>query len=71
MIEPATPGTGSLAFRSQLHAYNLAVRFLIKHFDLQIGERYYVIPFPTLAGFVVAVIVVVVIWYAIRKLMYS
>ncbi len=31
----------------------------------------YVIPFPTLAGFIVAVLVVVVLWYAVRKLMYS
>jgi hypothetical protein len=35
--------------------------------DIQVGEHYYVVPFPTLAGFIVLVAVVVIVRYGIRK----
>jgi len=49
--------------------YNREVRFLIRHLDIQYRDRYYVIPFPTLAGFIVAIVVLVVVWRMIRRLM--
>jgi hypothetical protein len=42
------------------------VRFLIRHIDIQYGDRYYLIPFPTLAGFIVAIVVLVVAWYVVQ-----
>jgi hypothetical protein len=30
---------------------------LLRTLDIQVGERYYVIPFPTVPGFIVAVVV--------------
>ena len=53
------------------HLYNRAVDFLIRHIDIQYGDRYYLIPFPTLSGFIAAIVVLVVIWYAVRRLMPS
>jgi hypothetical protein len=44
---------------------------LLRTLDVQVGERYYVIPFPTLPGFIVAVVVLAqalaVILYAFRR----
>jgi len=53
------------------HLYNRAVGFLIRHIDIQYGDGYYLIPFPTLAGFIVAIVVLVVTWYVVRRLMSS
>jgi len=47
------------------------VDFLIRHIYIVYRDRYYIIPFPTLAGFIVAIVVLVVIWYAVRTLMNS
>jgi hypothetical protein len=45
--------------------------FLIRHIDIQYGDRYYIIPFRTLAGFIVAIVVLVVIWYAGLRLTHA
>jgi hypothetical protein len=71
MLPPDFMQRERLGTFSVQHLYNRAVGFLIRYIDLQYRDRYYLIPFPTLAGFIVAVVGLAVTWYVVRRLMSS